>query len=723
MISLVLACGSQKTADPANPSQVDETLQASQTPPPVKKPAFSYPTARREDQVDDYHGTKVSDPYRWLEDPDSNETAEWVAKENHLTNAYLEKIPHRAPLRKRLTELWNYERYTTPYKRAGTYFWRKNDGLQQQSVVYMSKSMTAEPKVVFDPNTWSKDGTIALAGMTVSNKGRHIAYGVANAGSDWRTWKVRDVKTGKDTTDSLDWLRGSSVSWTKDDKGFYYGRFPEPEAGKVKTAANTNYKLYYHQLGTLQSEDRLVHATPEHPKWGFSGIVSEDGRYLQIHTWKGTGEVNLLHVRDLRTKKTMSVIPDWIGEFSVLGNDGPKFYVKTNYKAPRGRVIAIDLRRVGEKNWKELVAESEDTIQDAALVGNTLMVETMHHATSKVTRYNLRGKSRGEIALPGIGTASGFEGRRDSKETFYGYQSFTEPYTIYRYDLKTNKSSVLRKPNVKFDGSKFETRQVFFASKDGTKVPMFITAKKGLALDGNNPTVLYGYGGFSIAITPSFKVARAVWLEMGGVWVVANIRGGAEYGEEWHEAGIRTKKQNVFDDFIGAAEALIEQKVTSSKKLGIMGRSNGGLLVGAVLNQRPDLFAAAIPAVGVMDMLRFHKFTIGWGWVDDYGSSDNADEFKALHAYSPYHNVRSDAPYPSVLVTTADHDDRVVPGHSFKYAAALQHAHRGDNPILIRIETNAGHSAGTPTSKRIEEATDVYGFLMKNLGMAVPSAE
>ena len=678
-----------------------------------------YPAARRGIVVDNYHGTEVADPYRWLEDPDSDESRAWITGQNKVTSAFLASVTERDAIRKRLTELWNYERFSTPYKKGRYYFFSKNDGLQNQSVYYRVKKLGDEPEIVFDPNKWSNDGTVSLGGMSLSDNGRYAAYGVRTAGLDWNEWRVRDLKTGKDTGDKIDWIKFSRPSWSRDNRGFFYARYPAPAEGAEKTAGNFFSKVYYHRLGTEQSADELVHEDNKQAKYSFTPHVTDDGRYLILSTWKGTGEKNLVQIRDLRKKGApfAPIVTDWIGEFSYIGNDRTSFYFKTNYKSPRSRLIAIDIRKPAEKNWKELIGESEDTLRQISLVGNTFIVNYMQHAKSNVVRFNIRGKKLGVVVLPGLGSASGFKGERNSRETFYSYTSYNEPSAIYRYDLRSQKSSLFKKPNVKFDGTSVETKQVFFKSKDGTKIPMFVIAKKGVALDGNNPTLLYGYGGFSIPLMPRFKVSQAVWLEMGGVLAVANLRGGGEYGEEWHEAGTKLRKQNVFDDFIAAAEYLVAKGYTKPAKLAIEGRSNGGLLVGAVANQRPDLFGAALPGVGVMDMLRYHKFTIGWAWVDDYGSSENPEEFKALLAYSPYHNLKVGTRYPTTMVTTADHDDRVVPGHSFKYAAALQHAHKGENPVLIRIETKAGHGAGTPTSKRIEQAADTWAFLVKSLKM------
>ncbi len=729
-LGLVGGCGSSHSS-PDHPFTGTNMMGAKSDPsmiaPNQDAGPGRYPSARRSDITDNFHGTQVADPYRWLEDPDSKETKQWIALENKLTATYLDSIPEREAIRQRLTGLWNYERYGIPSRVGGKYFFSKNNGLQNQSVFYMARKLSDKPTVVFDPNTWSADGTVSLGGMSISDDARYIAYGVQTAGLDWAEWRVRDLKTGKDTADKLRWIKFSRVSWTKDNKGFYYTRYPAPSKGAEKTAGNFFAKVYYHRLGTEQANDSLIYEDKEHPKYGFNATVTEDNQYLVMSTWKGTGETNLVQVLDLKRHRPtkpgdanglyIPIATEWIGEFIHLGNDGTIFYFKTNYQAPRGRIIAVDLRKPQKEHWKELVAESKDTISSASIVGNTLFLKYLHDATTLVSQFDLRGRKLKDVALPGLGTAEGFSGRRKNRETFYVYTSFTEPSSIYRDDLKSGKSSLFRKPHLEFGASNLETRQVFYRSKDGTRVPMFIVAPKGLKLDGSHPTLLYGYGGFNISLTPSFKISRAVWLEMGGVFALANIRGGGEYGEAWHKAGTKLNKQNVFDDFIAAAEYLIAEGYTQPAKLAIEGRSNGGLLIGAVSSQRPDLFGAALPGVGVMDMLRFHKFTIGWAWVDDYGSAENAEEFAALRAYSPYHNLKVGTRYPTTMVTTADHDDRVVPGHSFKYAAALQHAHRGDNPVLIRIETQAGHGGGTPTAKLIDQATDTLAFLVKALNM------
>jgi prolyl oligopeptidase len=682
---------------------------------------LSYPVTKRIDHIDDYHGMKVADPYRWLEKDvrKSPEVAEWVAEQNKLTFAYLHDIPEREVIHKRLTELWNYERYSAPFKVGGRYFYSKNDGLQNQPVLYTLDSLDGEPRVLLDPNKWSKDGTIALGETEVSDDGRHIAYAVAEAGSDWHTWHVLDVATGKVMSDELRWSKYGGASWTIDGKGFFYCRFDEPKAGEEYQRITLNQKVFYHRLGTTQSDDVLVYRRPDHPDWVFQTLVTEDGRYLILTIGKGTNHQYRITYKDLAEPLAMPVdlVEDFDNEYALVGNDGPIFYFKTDLKAPKGRLIAVDTRKPARANWKEIIPEATDNLTGVGLVGNLFIAHYLKDASTQIKLYAMDGTFVREVEFPSLGTASGFGGKRTDTETFYSFSSFATPPTIYRYEVVTGKSKLLRKANVKFNPDDYEVRQVFYASKDGTKVPMFITAKKGVKLDGSNPTLLYGYGGFNIPLTPDFRIYRIAWLELGGVFAQANLRGGGEYGKEWHEAGTKLRKQNVFDDFIAAAQWLIDNKFTRPERLAIQGSSNGGLLVGAALTQRPDLFGACLPAVGVMDMLRFNKFTAGRLWVDDYGSPENSEEFKALYAYSPYHNLKKGTKYPATLVTTADTDDRVVPGHSFKFIAMLQYCQGGDAPVLARIETRAGHGAGKPTAKQIEEVADQWAFLVKSLHM------
>ncbi|HEU4852505.1 MAG TPA: prolyl oligopeptidase family serine peptidase [Telluria sp.] len=681
--------------------------------------AFAYPATRKVDQVDNYHGTSVADPYRWLEDANSAETKQWVDAQNKVTQAYLAQIPQRDAIKARLTRLWNYERYSVPYKEGGRYFYSRNDGLQNQSVLYTMKSLSDTPRVLLDPNKLAADGTVALAGTAVSPNGKLLAYGTAASGSDWNEWKVRDIETGKDTADHIKWVKFSNTAWLADSSGFFYSRYDEPKEATKLADVNYFQKLYFHKIGTPQSADVLVYDRPDEKEWGFGGEVTDDGRYLVITATKGTAPKYRIFYKDLTRpgSKVTPLIDEFTASWSLIDNDGPVFYFTTDKDAPRSRIVAIDTRKPQPSNWKVIVPEAQHTLTGANLIDNKIVAEYLADAKSVVKVYDMQGKHVRDLDLPGIGTVGGLPGKRGDTETFYSFASFTNPTTIYRYDLKSGKSSVFRQPKVDFNPADYETRQQFYTSRDGTKVPMFIVSKKGLKLDGSNPTYLYGYGGFNVSLTPSFSPANLAWMEMGGVYVLANLRGGGEYGEAWHEAGTKLQKQNVFDDFIGAAEWLVANRVTSPAKLAIGGGSNGGLLVGAAMTQRPELFGAALPAVGVMDMLRFHKFTIGWAWTSDYGSADNADEFKALVKYSPLHNLKPGTSYPATMVTTADHDDRVVPAHSFKFAAAAQAAQAGAAPVLIRIETKAGHGAGKPTTKQIEEVADKWGFLSRALNM------
>jgi prolyl oligopeptidase len=691
---------------------IGQTCAANGTP-------LTYPVAKKVDQTDDYHGTRVADPYRWLEDANSAETKAWVDAENQVTQAYLAQIPQREAIRKRLTQLWNYERYSTPYKEGGRYFYSRNDGLQNQAVLYTMKSLSDTPRVLLDPNTLAADGTVALAGTAVSRDGKLLAYSTAASGSDWNEIRVRDVETGKDLDDHVRFVKFSSTAWTHDGKGFFYSRYDEPKEATKLADVNYFQKLYYHRIGTDQSADTLVYDRPDEKEWGFQATTTDDGRYLVVTTSRGTAPKYRIFYKDLSKpdSKMQPLIDNFEAAYEFIDNVGPVFYFATDRNAPRKRIVAIDTGNPAEAGWRTVVPEGRQTLAGAQMLNNRLVLEYLADAKSVVKVVDLKGKPVREIALPGIGSVGGFGGKRGDSETFFSFTSYTTPTTVYRLDLNKGTSTVFRQPKVQFNPADYETRQQFYTSRDGTRVPMFIVAKKGLKLDGNNPTYLYGYGGFNASMTPAFSPANLAWMEMGGVFVVANLRGGGEYGEAWHEAGTKLKKQNVFDDFIGAAEWLIANKVTTPSKLAIGGGSNGGLLVGAAMTQRPELFGAAIPQVGVMDMLRFHKFTIGWAWTSDYGSSDNADEFKALVKYSPLHNLKVGTCYPATMITTADHDDRVVPAHSFKFAATAQAAQAGSNPVIIRIDTKAGHGAGKPTGKQIEEVADRWGFLTRALKM------
>jgi prolyl oligopeptidase len=677
---------------------------------------ITYPAARHDDVVDDYHGTKVADPFRWLEDDNSDETKAWVKAQNVVTFDYLKSIPERETIAARLKSLWNYERYGIPAKHGTRWFYTRNSGLQNQSVLYVAEALDAEPKVLLDPNGLSKDGTVSLTVTSISDDGQWLAYGTSTGGSDWNEFRIRNVTTGEDLPEVLKWIKFSGASWAADGSGFFYGRFPEPKEGESMTAANKNKRLYFHKLKTAQANDAEVYGNPEKPDWGFYASVTDDGRYLIISVSEGTDPKNRLYYKDLSKPESavVKLFDDFDAEYSFIDNVGTTFYFYTNKDAPRYRVATVEIDK--PTALREIVPQSEHKLESASIVGDQIFCERLKDARSSVTAYNLEGKLIREVDLPGIGSVGGFGGKRVDTETFYSFSTFTVPGAIYRYDVASGKSTIYREPKLDFDGSKFETKQVFFKSKDGTRVPMFITHRKGLKLGGSNRCLLYGYGGFNISLTPLFSVGRAVWLEQGGIYAMVNLRGGGEYGEEWHAAGTKLRKQNVFDDFIAAAETLIKDGYTKSERLAIQGGSNGGLLVGACMAQRPELFGAAIPAVGVMDMLRFHKFTIGWAWKSDYGSSENADEFKALYAYSPLHNLKPGTRYPATLVMTADHDDRVVPAHSFKFAATLQEAQAKDGPpTLIRIETSAGHGAGTALNKLIEETADQWAFLIKSL--------
>jgi prolyl oligopeptidase len=720
-LGLVLTAACTSASPQQSPRTPAGTAAVASPAAPAPAPAapLTYPPTSKVDVADELHGTRVRDPYRWLEETDAPPTRSWIEAQNRTTFAYLEAIPRRAAIRERMTALWNYERFSVPEKVASRYFFNKNDGLQNQSVLYWSPALDAEPRVLLDPNQLSADGTVALGPVAISEDGKRLAYALQQAGSDWAEWRVREVDTGADLGDHLRWTKFGSVAWTRDGKGFFYGRYPEPKGEAELRGQNLHHKLYFHRLGDPQSADTLVFAEPGQEKWAYEPQVSDDGRYLIISVSRGTGPRNLLFYRDLSRRKgaVVRLVDSFEARYDFIDNDGPVFYFSTDLEAPRGRVVAIDTRTPQRNRWREILPQGEDAIASADLIGERLVVHYTHHAHSRIAVHDLKGKLLQQIELPGLGTAAGFSGRRDDPETFFSFTSFTQPGVIYRHDVHSGTYQVFRRPEVAFDGSRYETRQVFYTSKDGTRVPMFITARKGFKPDGGAPALLYGYGGFGVSLTPAFSVPNAVWLELGGIYAQPNLRGGGEYGEEWHQAGTRHDKQKVFDDFIAAAEWLIENRFTSAEKLAISGRSNGGLLVGACMTQRPELFGAALPGVGVLDMLRFHKFTIGWAWVDDYGSPDDPADFKTLYAYSPYHNLKPATRYPATLITTGDHDDRVVPGHSFKFAAALQEAHRGPDPVLIRIETRAGHGAGKPTSMRIEEATDQLAFLVRVLGM------
>lgn len=680
---------------------------------------IQYPTTRLCDQVDDYHGTLVADPYRWLEDPNADETADWVTQQNAVTDAILEGIPQRDRIKERLTQLWDYEKFSSPSKKAGKIFYSYNSGLQNQYVLYVIDHEGAEPRVLIDPNTFSEDGTVALTGTRLNEDATLIAYGISHSGSDWQEWKVRDVATGEDLDDHIKWVKFSGASWTKDGRGFFYSRYDEPNDDTKHEDVNYNQKLFYHEIGTDQSEDVLIYERPDHKEWGFGGYVTEDGKYLIISVWHGTAPENRVFYKDLEAtdNEVVELLPDADASYSFVGNDGERFWFFTDRKAPKGKLVEVDIVKAiqGDLEFKDIIPENKNTLEGVGVVGERFFAHYLEHAQTKIVEVAFDGSIIRDVKLPGIGSAGGFGGKREDMETFYTFSTYNSPPVIYQYDIETGESSVHFKPDIDFDGSKYVTKQVFVTSKDGTQVPMFITYKKGLKRNRNNATYLYGYGGFNISLGPGFSTSIAVWMEMGGIFAEACLRGGGEYGEDWHQAGTKLNKQNVFDDFIACGEWLIENDYTSTEKLAIGGGSNGGLLAGACAVQRPDLFAVTCPAVGVLDMLRFHKFTIGWAWTSDYGSSENEDEFHALYAYSPVHNVVDGTRYPSMWVTTADHDDRVVPAHSYKFISRVQAAHSGDNPVVIQIETKAGHGSGKPTSKIIQSAADKWGFLVQEL--------
>ena len=682
---------------------------------------INYPESKKVEQVDDYFGTKVADPYRWLEDETSPEVKAWVEDQNRVTFAYLDKIPYREKLKARLTQLFNYPRISAPFRRGETYFFTKNDGLQNQSVFYIQKGMDGKSDVFLDPNKFSPDGTSVLSAFSLSKDGKYVAYGISQGGSDWVSLSVMEVDSRNKLSDEIVWMKSSGVAWQGN--GFYYSRYPEPEKGRELSSKNEFQTVYFHKIGTPQSEDVLVYEDKEHPQRFQNVDTTEDERFAILTiSERGKGKKgNAIFYKDLSKNedKFSPIIAD-IGDdsFGVIDNVGDKFLIRTNRNAPNGRVILVDPKNPAEQNWKDILPERPEPLQGVGTAGGKLFASWRKDVATRAYVFSLDGKLENEIVLPGVGTAGGFGGLNDDKYVFYSFTSFNFPPTIYKYDIATKKSTVFRTVDIPgFKPENYETKQVFYNSKDGTRVPMFLVYKKGLKLDGNNPTLLYGYGGFNVVTAPTFSSLRLALLEQGVVYASANMRGGGEYGEKWHEAGTKLKKQNVFDDFIAAAEWLIANKYTSSSKLAIQGGSNGGLLVGAVSNQRPELFRAVIEQAGVMDMLRFQKFTIGWNWIADYGSSEASEaEFKALYAYSPIHNIKPGTKYPATLITTADHDDRVVPAHNYKYAAALQAAQAGPNPILIRVDTKSAHGASN-TTKAIEQTRDIYAFLFENLGV------
>ena len=675
---------------------------------------IQYPKADKDGTVDNYFGTEVADPYRWLEDDTSAKTAAWVEAENKITNAYLSKIPFRQKLLKRLTEVANYEKLTAPRKHHGRWYFYKNDGLQNQYVMYVMDQLGGTPHVFLDPNKLSTDGTVALQGVYFSNNGKYAAYTISRSGSDWQEFYVIDLKTGQLTTDHIEWAKFSGAAWQGD--GFYYSAYDAPTQGKEFSNVNEGMKIYYHKIGTPQSDDVLFYQNPAQPKRFYTVSVNEEETMMFLYE-DGAGAGNTLFVRDLRKPNSqfIQMTADMDYRYTPLYTEGEKIYLFTNYGAPRNRIMTADINRPGINDWQELIAEQQNVLNNADVINRQLILTYSQDASDHAYLYGLDGRQIREVKLPSVGSV-GFTGDEREPECFYTFTSFTVPGTIYRYDLATGESTLYAKPNVKFQQEDYTTEQVFFQSKDGTRIPMFLTYKKNVK--SPRPVYLYGYGGFNIALVPSFSANRIPFLEQGGIYAQVTLRGGSEYGEEWHLAGTKMQKQNVFDDFIAAAEWLIREGYTTNEKIAIVGGSNGGLLVGACMTQRPDLFRVAIPQVGVMDMLRYHKFTIGWNWASDYGTSEDSREmFEYLRGYSPLHNLKPGTSYPATLVTTADHDDRVVPAHSFKFAATLQECHKGTNPVLIRIDTKAGHGGGKPLAKILEEQADIYSFIFYNMGI------
>lgn len=682
---------------------------------------INYPKSRTIEQTDDYHGTLVPDPYRWLEDVDSAETLEWIRQQNELTASILERIPARQTIKDRLTELWNFSKAWAPYKKGKWYFQQRNSGLQNQNVLYVFESLTSEPRILLDPNALSEDGTVALTSFAISEDGNWLAYATSASGSDWKTWHVRNTETGRDLDDVIEWSKFSTAAWMPDSSGFYYSRYDAPAEGAEFQDTNYNQKVFFHSLSTAQAQDQLIYARPDRKEWGFLSEITHDSCYHTLVVWEGTDIRNRFFYRELNgNDQVVELISELEAAYELVGNDGRIFYFFTNLEAPRGKLIAIDLDHPQKSEWKTIIPESRAVLEGVVMVNDqfaALYSEDAHHV---LRLFNLDGSADGEVPFPAPGSVVqinelGLHGSRNHHELFYAFQSYLYPTTVYCYNFDRHAVEAIAAPELDFDPTAYETRQVFIPSKDGTKIPMYLTYKKGLERNGQNPTLLYGYGGFNVSNMPSFEIKRLIWLELGGVYASANMRGGGEYGEDWHQAGTLDRKQNVFDDFIACAEWLIAEDITSTPKLAIQGGSNGGLLVGACMTQRPDLFGACLPDVGVMDMLRFHKFTIGWAWVSDYGTPEDPEQFENLYAYSPYHNLKPGTAYPPTLVTTADHDDRVVPGHSFKFAARLQACQSGDAPTLIRIQTKAGHGFGKPTSIQIEEITDIYAFLVQAL--------
>ncbi|TXK51972.1 S9 family peptidase [Pontibacter qinzhouensis] len=712
-IAAFSACKSSQTETTASGMNEENTATVAAAP---AAQTLKYPETKKVDHTDDYFGTTVADPYRWQETHEE-ELDQWIAAQNKVTQSYLGSIEFRNKIKDRLTQIWNYPKFGAPFKKGGKYYFYKNDGLQNQSVLYVQNSLEGEPQVFLDPNKFSTDGTVALTALAFSKDAKYVAYGTASGGSDWNTYSVMEVATGKKLDDQVEWVKFSGPSWYKD--GFFYSRYDAPTEGNKLANKNEYHKVYYHKVGTSQSQDQLVYEDKQHALRNFYGGTTEDERFLVLSASEGASGANALYYRDLTDPKSTikPIIDNFESEYDVVDNLGDKLLVRTNKNAPRYRLVLIDPKKPQESNWKVVVPETDNVMNGVSFVGGRLIASYMKDAASEVVVFDTNGKRLNHVELPAIGTVAGFNGERNDKEVFFTFTSFTYPTTIYRYDIASNKASLFRKSDVDINTDGYETKQIFYTSKDGTKVPMFIVHKKGLKLDGNKPTYLYAYGGFNISLTPSFSISNMLWLENGGVYALPNLRGGGEYGEAWHKAGMTPNKQNVFDDFIGAAEYLIKEGYTSSEKLAVAGGSNGGLLVGAFMTQRPELAKVALPAVGVMDMLRFHKFTIGWAWVPEYGSSDSEAQFKNLYTFSPLHNIKEGVKYPATLVKTADHDDRVVPAHSFKFISELQAKGAPGNPYLIRVDVRAGHGAGKPTALVIQEAADTWSFVYQNMGV------
>ncbi|WP_368881238.1 prolyl oligopeptidase family protein [Shewanella algae] len=707
-VGLSLALGACQSTDTPNGQSSLATVKS------------QYPATRAEVLVENIHGVQVADPYRHLEE-NTPETEAWVKAQQAFGQEYLSAIPNKQAVVDRITTLWNYEKISAPFEKGDNTFYYRNDGLQAQSVLYV-KDKQGNEKVLLDPNAFSDKGTVALSGVSVSDDGKVLAYGVSESGSDWQQWQFMDIASGKLLSDKLEWIKFSSAVWDHANEGVFYARYDAPAGGDKMADVNFNQKVYYHKLGTDQSQDKLVYERPQNKDWGFGIGVSEDGDYLLLSISQGTDSRNRFFYKSLKDPKAevVELISDLEAEYNFIGNDKSVFYFKTDLDAPNGKVIAIDLRRPAKKDWKTVIPETKDPIASVGIINDHLVVSSLHDVLGQLSIYSMGGVKRQDVTLPGKGKIAGPYGKRSKDYFYYTFNSYVQPQTTYKFDFKTGESELYQSPKIAFNPDDYVSEQVFYTSKDGTKVPMMLSYKKGLKKDGTNPTLLYAYGGFAISMTPRFSPANIAWLDMGGIYAVPSLRGGAEYGESWHQAGMFDKKQNVFDDYFAAAEYLLDQGYTNKSKLGAYGRSNGGLLMGAAVTQRPDLFAAVLPAVGVLDMLRFHKFTIGWAWTSEYGSADNAEQFPALLAYSPYHNVKSQA-YPATMVMTADHDDRVVPLHSFKFAAMMQAKQQGDKPVIMRIESNAGHGAGKPTAMKIDEAADIFTFLWHNFGLTLPS--